>query len=421
MAGIFNRFEWQIAGRYIRSRRREGVISLIAWASFLGIMIGVATLIIVMAVMNGFRADLLERILGVGGHAVVRPYGGAFQSQKEVVDRLVQLDGVQRVTPVLEAQVMVSVGTTARGAILRGVDKALILQLPVLTDNKVLGDLSRVGEIENTTSGIAIGQRMAEIYGLEIGMPLSLIAPKGAKTPFGTAPRVRQYSVESIFEVGLSDYDATFIYTDMDTVSALTGTSTDMAALEIVVAQPDKIQDLRPAIDQAVGEAGWVRDWQQTNAALSGALKVERNVMFLILTMILLVASLNIVSGLVMLVKDKSRDIAILRTMGMKRGAILRIFFITGASIGVIGTLVGVIVGVVFCQNIEAIRQLITTLTGTELFPSEIYFLNELPAKIIVEDVVMVAGLSLALSFLSTLYPSWRAASLAPVEVLRND
>jgi len=421
MAGIFNRFEWQIAGRYIRSRRREGVISLIAWASFLGIMIGVATLIIVMAVMNGFRADLLERILGVGGHAVVRPYGGAFQSQKEVVDRLVQLDGVQRVTSVLEAQVMVSVGTTARGAILRGVDKALIPQLPVLTDNKVLGDLSRVGEIENTTPGIAIGQRMAEIYGLEIGMPLSLIAPKGAKTPFGTAPRVRQYSVESIFEVGLSDYDATFIYTDMDTVSALTGTSTDMAALEIVVAQPDKIQDLRPAIDRAVGEAGWVRDWQQTNAALSGALKVERNVMFLILTMILLVASLNIVSGLVMLVKDKSRDIAILRTMGIKRGAILRIFFITGASIGVIGTLVGVIVGVVFCQNIEAIRQLITTLTGTELFPSEIYFLNELPAKIIVEDVVMVAGLSLALSFLSTLYPSWRAASLAPVEVLRND
>ncbi|MEC8414786.1 MAG: lipoprotein-releasing ABC transporter permease subunit [Pseudomonadota bacterium] len=421
MAVIFKQFEWQIAGRYIRSRRREGVISLIAWASFLGIMIGVATLIIVMAVMNGFRADLLERILGVGGHAVVRPYGGAFQSQKEVVDRLVQLDGVQRVTPVLEAQVMVSVGTTARGAILRGVDKALIPQLPVLTDNKVLGDLSRVGEIENTTPGIAIGQRMAEIYGLEIGMPLSLIAPKGAKTPFGTAPRVRQYSVESIFEVGLSDYDATFIYTDMDTVSALTGTSTDMAALEIVVAQPDKIQDLRPAIDHAVEEAGWVRDWQQTNAALSGALKVERNVMFLILTMILLVASLNIVSGLVMLVKDKSRDIAILRTMGMKRGAILRIFFITGASIGVIGTLVGVIVGVVFCQNIEAIRQLITTLTGTELFPSEIYFLNELPAKIIVEDVVMVAGLSLALSFLSTLYPSWRAASLAPVEVLRND
>ena len=421
MAGIFNLFEWQIAGRYIRSRRREGVISLIAWASFLGIMIGVATLIIVMAVMNGFRADLLERILGVGGHAVVRPYGGAFQSQKEVVDRLVQLDGVKRVTPVLEAQVMVSVGTTARGAILRGVDKALIPQLPVLSDNKVLGDLSRVGEIENKTSGIAIGQRMAEIYGLEIGMPLSLIAPKGAKTPFGTAPRVRQYSVESIFEVGLSDYDATFIYTDMDTVSALTGTSTDMAALEIVVVQPDKIQDLRPAFDRVIGEAGWVRDWQQTNAALSGALKVERNVMFLILTMILLVASLNIVSGLVMLVKDKSRDIAILRTMGMKRGAILRIFFITGASIGVIGTLVGVIVGIVFCQNIEAIRQLITTLTGTELFPSEIYFLNELPAKIIVEDVVMVAGLSLALSFLSTLYPSWRAASLAPVEVLRND
>ena len=421
MAGIINRFECQIAGRYIRSRRREGVISLIAWASFLGIMIGVATLIIVMAVMNGFRADLLERILGVGGHAVVRPYGGAFQSQKEVVDRLVQLDGVQRVTPVLEAQVMVSVGKTARGAILRGVDNALITQLPVLTKNKVLGDLSRVGEIENTTSGIAIGQRMAEIYGLEIGMPLSLIAPKGAKTPFGTAPRVRRYSVESIFEVGLSDYDATFIYTDMNTVSALTGTSKDMAALEIVVAQPDKIQDLRPAIDSAVGEAGWVRDWQQTNAALSGALKVERNVMFLILTMILLVASLNIVSGLVMLVKDKSRDIAILRTMGMKRGAILRIFFITGASIGVIGTLVGVIVGIVFCQNIEAIRQLISTLTGTELFPSEIYFLNELPAKIIVEDVAMVAGLSLALSFLSTLYPSWRAASLAPVEVLRND
>lgn len=421
MTGFFNRFEWQIAGRYIRSRRREGVISLIAWASFLGIMIGVATLIIVMAVMNGFRADLLERILGVGGHAVVRPYGGAFQSQKDVVDRLALLDGVQRVTPVLEAQVMVSVGATARGAILRGVEKDIIQQLPVLTDNKLLGDLSRVGQREGAPAGIAIGQRMAEIYGLEIGMPISLIAPKGAKTPFGTAPRVRQYAVETIFEVGLSDYDATFIYTDMNTVAALTGTSTDMAALEIIVAQPDKIQALRPDIDRAVGEAGWVRDWQQTNAALSGALKVERNVMFLILTMILLVASLNIVSGLVMLVKDKSRDIAILRTMGMRRGAILRVFFITGASIGVVGTLVGVIVGVVFCQNIETIRQLITALTGAELFPSEIYFLNELPAKIIVEDVVIVAGLSLVLSFLSTLYPSWRAASLAPVEVLRND
>lgn len=421
MGRIFNRFEWQIAGRYIKSRRREGVISLIAWASFLGIMIGVATLIIVMAVMNGFRADLLDRILGVGGHAIVRPYGGSFQSQGDVIDRLKKVRDVSRVTPILDAQVMVSVGSTARGAVLRGVDKGLISQFPVLADSMIAGDLSRLGEKEGALPGVAVGQRLAEIYGLDIGAPISLIAPKGAVTPFGTAPRVRQYAVEAVFEVGLSDYDASFIYTDMRTVSDLSGIGREAATLEVIVGEPDRIGEITPLLAEAAGEAGWVRDWQQTNAALSGALKVERNVMFLILTMILLVASLNIVSGLVMLVKDKSRDIAILRTMGMKRGAVMRVFFITGASIGVAGTLVGVLVGLVFCANIEAIRQFITVLTGAELFPSEVYFLKELPAKVFVEDVVMVAGLSLGLSFLSTLYPSWRAASLAPVEVLRND
>lgn len=413
----FSALEWQIAARYIRSRRREGVISLIAWASFTGILLGVATLIIVMAVMNGFRADLLERILGVGGHAVVRPFGGSFEKPDDLVKRLQAVDGVVRVTPFIDAQVMVTSGQAARGAVLRGFTEDGFQSFAMLADNINAGDLSSVMQPKT----IAIGQRLAERYGLEVGQSLSLIAPRGAVTPFGTAPRVRRYTIGAIFEVGLSEYDLNFIFTRLATASTLANIDMNAAALEIIVRYPDRIDTLRPALDGAIGDSGWLVDWQQANATLSGALKVERNVMFLILTLILLVASLNIVSGLVMLVKDKSRDIAVMRTMGATRGTVLRVFFITGASIGVAGTLVGLVVGIVFCEHIELIRQFISHITGAELFPSDVYFLRELPARIIPVDVAMVVGLALGLSFLSTLYPAWRASSLAPVEALRNE
>lgn len=414
----FAAFEWQIALRYIKAKRRAGFISVIAWVSFLGIMLGVATLIIVMAVMNGFRTDLLDRILGVGGHATVRPITGTFEDIDSQIAKLEMVEGVVRVTPYLEGQVMVSSGRLVRGALVRGLPQSALESLPVLADNIRRGSLADIG---NQPRAVAIGQRLAQRYGLEIGMPLALVAPRGAVTPFGTAPRLRRYEIAAIFEVGLSEYDLSFIFTNMENLGDLLGQPRAASALEIVIEHADEIKDQRPALEAALDENTYLLDWQEANATLSGALKVERNVMFMILTLILLVAALNIVSGLVMLVKDKGRDIAVLRSMGATRGAILRIFFITGASIGVAGTLAGLLLGIVFCENIETIRQIITSLTGAELFPADVYFLRDLPAEIIPSQLIIVALMALGLSFLSTLYPAWRAASMAPVEALRYE
>jgi len=411
-------FEWQIALRYIKAKRRAGFISVIAWVSFLGIMLGVATLIIVMAVMNGFRTDLLDRILGVGGHATVRPITGTFEDIDGQIAKLEAVEGVVRVTPYLEGQVMVSSGRLVRGALVRGLPQSALESLPVLADNIRRGSLADIG---NQPRAVAIGQRLAQRYGLDIGMPLALVAPRGAVTPFGTAPRLRRYEIAAIFEVGLSEYDLSFIFTNMENLGDLLGQPRAASTLEIVIDHADDIKAQRPALEAVLDENAYLLDWQEANATLSGALKVERNVMFMILTLILLVAALNIVSGLVMLVKDKGRDIAVLRSMGATRGAILRIFFITGASIGVAGTFAGLLLGIVFCENIETIRQLITSLTGAELFPADVYFLRDLPAEIIPSQLIIVALMALGLSFLSTLYPAWRAASMAPVEALRYE
>lgn len=413
----FTAYEWLLAARYIRSRRRESVISVISWVSFLGIMLGVATLIIVMAVMNGFRDDLLSRILGVSGHATVHSISASYDDIYRVQAALDGVEGVVRVTPLLETQVMVSSGPQARGAVIRGLPQDKLETFPILADNILEGSLQDLAR----GNRIAVGARLAQRFGLEVGMPLALISPKGIVTPFGTAPRLKSYTVAAVFEVGVSEYDLSFLFTNAQTLSELSGQGLDSAALEVVVDDPDKIRELRADLEVASPEDVYVVDWMQANATLSGALKVERNVMFLILTLILLVAALNIVSGLVMLVKDKGRDIAVLRTMGVSRGSIMRIFLIAGASIGMTGIFAGLILGIVFCDNIEAIRQFITYLTGAELFPAEVYFLRELPATVVLEEVVAVVMMALGLSFASTLYPAWRAARLEPVEALRNE
>ncbi len=413
----FNALEWQIAGRYLRARRRESFISVISAISFLGIMLGVATLIVVMAVMTGFRADLLDRILGVNGHAMVRPYSGQFEDRAALAARLQQADGVVLATPVVEGQAMLSTGPNVRGVLVRGLPEDKLQQMTRLSDNIQQGTLAGM----SAQKGVAIGGRLAAFAGVQLGDKIALVAPRGAVTPFGTAPRVRQFPVVAIFSIGMSEFDANFVFMPIEAASSFFSIGGQGGSIDVTLDDPDTIDARAEGLRAIIGPQHYIRDWQERNQTLSGALEVERNVMFLILTMILLVASLNIVSGMVMLVRDKGRDIAVLRSIGASRAMVMRIFFITGASIGVLGTLAGLGLGTLFCAYIEEVRQLLIWLTGAELFPAQVYFLEKMPARMMPSDVLQVTLIALGLSFLSTLYPAWRAAALEPVEALRYE
>lgn len=417
MSKAFSSLEWHIAGRYLRTKRRESFISIIAGISFLGIMLGVATLIVVMAVMNGFRADLLDRILGVNGHATIRPYETRFIDRDVLAEQLQKVEGVVLATPLVDGQAMLSSGDAARGVLLRGLPVEKLQALPSLKDNVIDGSLAALAQPKT----IAVGARLAERYGFKVGQKISLISPRGTVTPFGTAPRLRQFKLVAIFRVGLSEYDLNFTFASIETASSFFGFGAHQGAIDVLIDDPDLIDMRAPQLRAAAGDDTYLTDWKQTNRTLAGALEVERNVMFIILTMILLVAALNIVSGLVMLVRDKGRDIAVLRSMGASRSMVLRIFFITGASIGVVGTLAGLIAGILLSTYVEEIRQFLIWTTGANLFPAEIYFLERMPSRILLQDVVQIALMALTLSFLSTLYPAWRAASQEPVELLRNE
>ena len=413
----FARFEWLLSMRYLRARRRDGFISVIAGFSFAGIMLGVATLIIVMAVMNGFRSELLGRILGLNGHMAVRLAGGAIPDFDAVNARLMGIPGVVRVTPLVDGQVMASSAYGAAGAIVRGIRAEDITKITLVADNIQFGTLNNFDEGE----GIAVGTRLAQRLGVSVGDSLTLLSPRGSATPFGTAPRVKAYTVAALFEVGMSEFDASFIFMPLHEAQRFFKLGDAVSALEIMIHDPDRVGDMIVPVVQAAGPQFDIYTWQQTNASLFSALQVERNVMFLILTLILLVAVLNIVSGLIMLVKDKGRDIAVLRTMGASRGAVMRVFFISGASIGVVGTLAGLILGTLFCTNIETLRQWLSWLSGTELFSPEVYFLSHMPAEMNPVEVLSIVAMALGLSFGATLYPAWRAASLDPVEALRYE
>jgi len=412
----FGIFEWMLAFRYLRARRREGFISVIAGFSFLGIMLGVATLIIVMSVMNGFRTELLDRILGLNGHLFVRGVTSYVTDFDSKADEIAKLPGVISATPIVEGQVMASSRSNAQGGLVRGISEANLKRLSVVSDHIVLGTLDNFGK-----DNVAIGDRFARNLGLTVGDSITLLSPRGAITPFGTAPRVKAYTIAAIFKIGMSEYDSSIIFMPLHEAQTYFRTGDGVTALEIMVKKPDNVDQLAPKVGAIAGPGTDVITWQESNHTFFSALQVERNVMFLILTLILIVAALNIVSGLIMLVKDKGRDIAVLRTMGATRGSVMRIFFISGAAIGVVGTLAGFALGTAFCLNIESLRQFLSALTGTELFNPEIYFLSHMPAEIDVSEVVSVVGMSLFLSFAATLYPAWRAASLDPVEALRYE
>ncbi len=413
----FAAFEWMLAMRYLRARRKEGFISVIAGFSFLGISLGVATLIIVLSVMNGFRTELFDKILGLNGHVVIHAMNGNFTDYEDVAARLRKVKGVQRVLPLIEGQAMASTVSLASGALIRGLSEKSLKSLTAVSDNVRAGTLDNFDD----GTGIAMGTRLANQLRVRVGDKVSLVSPRGASTPFGTAPRVKRYNLSAIFEMGMSEYDNTIIFMPLKEAQKYFNKKNAVSVLEIVVDSPDEVGSMRPAILQAGGPKIYVTDWRQRNASFFSALQVERNVMFIILTLIVLVAALNIISGLIMLVKDKGADIAILRTMGATRGAIMRIFFITGASIGVVGTLAGLALGVTVCLNIESLRQFVSYLTSTNLFSPELYYLSQLPAQMDPGEVTTVVVMALGLSILATLYPSWRASRLDPIEALRYE
>jgi lipoprotein-releasing system permease protein len=413
----FAAFEWLLSGRYLRARRKEGFISVIAGFSFLGIMLGVATLIVVMAVMNGFRKELLDKILGLNGHLLVQPLESPLTDWKDVADRISQVQGIRLAAPVVDGQGLGSSPFNAAGVFIRGIRADDLNNLTSIAKNIKQGTLEGFDEGQ----GVAIGRRLADQLSLHAGDSITLVSPKGAVTPMGTTPRIKPYKITAVFEIGMSEYDSTFVFMPLAESQAYFNRNNDVSAIEVFTANPDKIDTYRKLVTEAAGRPVFLVDWRQRNSTFFNALQVERNVMFLILTMIVLVAALNIVSGLIMLVKDKGQDIAILRTMGASQGSVMRIFLITGASIGVVGTLTGLMVGLLICFNIESIRQFLSYITNTELFDPTLYFLSKLPAEIDFGETLAVVIMALTLSFLATLYPSWRAARLDPVDALRYE
>jgi lipoprotein-releasing system permease protein len=416
---MFDAFERAVAFRYLRARKGERFVSVIATFSLVGIALGVATLIIVMSVMNGFRQELLGRILGLNGHLGVYAQERVIRDYDAVAGRIRGVAGVVSATPIVEGQALLtSESGGASGGLARGVKPDDLRARGLVARNIVAGSLGRFeGE-----DAIVIGARLAQRLGITVGDKITLVSPQGRTTVFGTVPRVRAYTVVALFQVGMHEYDNGFVFLPMQAAQLFFQTGDGATQVEVFVQDPTAVRAVSRAIRSALsGTPVRIVDWQDSNSSFFAAVQVERNVMFLILTLIILVAAFNIVSSLIMLVKDKGRDIAILRTMGATRGAILRIFLLCGASVGVLGTLIGFAIGIVFCANIESIRQLIQSLSGTELFSPEVYFLSKLPAVVDPKEVAQVVAMGLGLSLLATIYPSWRAAKTDPVEALRNE
>lgn len=414
----FSGFERLVAWRYLRSRRKEASISVIAGFSLVGIMLGVAALIIVMAVMNGFRAELFKQILGFNGHVVVQPIDSPLNDYADLAKKFSAVPGVTMALPLVEGETLASGrGGSGTGALVRGIRSEDLTKLKTVSDHIVSGDM--VGFAAG--QGVLVGSRLARQLGLTVGDQITLTAPDGDVTPFGVNPRVKAYTISGIFEVGMSEYDSSVVFMPLEEAQVFFNAQGIVEKIELFITNPDDVDELRPKIEEAAGRQIFLTDWRQVNATFFSALQVERNTMFMILTLIVLVAALNIISGLIMLVKDKGSDIAILRTMGATSGAIMRIFFMTGAAIGVVGTLAGVILGVLVCLNIESIRQFFSWISGTVIFNPEVYFLSKLPAQMNLGETISVIVMALTLSFLATIFPAWRASRLDPVQALRYE
>ncbi len=416
---MFGPFERAVAARYLRARRGERFVSVIAAFSLIGIALGVATLIIVMSVMNGFRQELLARILGLNGHLGIYAVGEPLRDYDAVAGRVRGLPGVVAAMPMVEGQALLTTDRGgAYGGIVRGMRQQDLQSLHVVSDHIIAGRLADF----TGDDAVAIGVGLAQRLDVGVGGQITLISPQGSATAFGTMPRIRAYTVVAIFQVGFNEADTAFVYLPLQAAQIFFRLHGAVTQVNVMVENPDAVGAVNRAIRSALaGLQVRVIDWTQSNNSLFAAVEVERNVMFLILTLIILVAAFNVISSLIMMVKDKTRDIAVLRTIGAGSGAILRIFLMCGAFVGVAGTVAGAVIGIVFCRNIESIRRALESLTGTNLFNPEVYFLSQLPAVLDWREVAQVIGMALGLSLLATLYPSWRAARTDPVEALRHE
>jgi lipoprotein-releasing system permease protein len=415
---MFLPFEWAVAMRYLRARRREGFISLIAVFSFLGIMLGVAVLIVVMSVMNGFRHELLGRIIGLNGHLTIQSVQGPLNDYVSLTNTIRSLPMVKAADPMIQGQAMATNADRAVGTVVRGIRPEDLKAKTTLSDHVKLGGLDGF----SGRDAVLIGTHLAQALGVTVGQEITLISPQSTATMIGLVPRIKSFRVVGIFEVGMYEYDSSYVFMPLEAAQLYFKLPNAASHIEISIDDPDRTSAAIDAILARIGGNDYrVTDWQQANASFFGAIEVERNVMFLILTLIIVVAAFNIISSQIMLVKEKGRAIAILRTMGATRGMIMRIFLISGASIGVVGTAAGFVLGLSFAQNIESVRQGLQVLLHTRLFPAEIYFLSQLPAIVDPREVTTVVVMALLLSLLATIYPSWRAARLDPVEALRYE
>ncbi len=417
----FGLWERTLAYRYLRAKRRDGGVALVSIISFVGILLAVATLIIVMSVMNGFRTELVGRMLGFNGDAFVTGPAINGPGRAALLARLRAVPGVTQALPVIEAQALVQGPEQVSGAIVRGITAQDLKDTKIVSDNIKEGSLAGFGEGDDGGDLVLAGSRLAELLGVKPGDSLTLTSPNGPSTAFGSAPNSKAYTVDGLFTVGMSEYDQSFLYMPLAQAQLFFGRGDSVDKIEVNIDNPDRIDRLRPAIEKAVGPNGIVTDWRDQNKSYFNALEVERAVMRLILMLIVAIAVMNIISGLVMLVKNKGRDIAILRTMGASQGSILRVFFLCGALIGASATAVGLIVGSLFCIFIDPIQSALEAITHRSLFSADTYFLSRIPARIDWGEVALVIFWSLLMSFIATLPPAWRASRLDPVEALRYE